>query len=154
MWQIPRTGSPRSVVGSVVDQSKRLERVGGSRCRIRSDAAAPGTDTQRTAPRRITERSLQKRLRGRFPSLNPAQPRDPGFLASRKSLRGGVDLSSKGHSAFFDFQLVLIVSNELFDFVPHREELVPLLLVESDRKPAQPVDGNRPFFAHLHRYGA
>jgi hypothetical protein len=57
-------------------------------------------------------------------------------------------------SAFFDFQLVLIVSNELLDFVRHREELVPLLLVESDRKPAQPVDGNCTFFAHFHRYSA
>ena len=58
------------------------------------------------------------------------------------------------NSAFFDFQLVLIVSNELFDFVRHREELVPLLLVESDRKSTQPVHGNRPFLAHFHRHSA
>src|SRR4051794_747184 len=33
-------------------------------------------------------------------------------------------------SAFFDFQLVLIVRDELLNFVRHRQELVPLLPLE------------------------
>src|SRR3954468_17389664 len=57
-------------------------------------------------------------------------------------------------SAFFNFQLVLIVRNELLDFVGDREEIVPLLLVESDTKPAQPVDGNSALFTYFHTYRA
>src|SRR4051794_7623591 len=57
-------------------------------------------------------------------------------------------------SAFFNFQLALIVRNELLDFVGDREEIVPLLLVESDTKPAQPVDGNSALFTYFHTYRA
>jgi len=59
-------------------------------------------------------------------------------------------ISIQRPAAFFDFQRVAIVSYELFDLGCHREELVLLLLVESDGEPAQPVDGNRTFFANFY----
>src|SRR5258706_12793063 len=46
-------------------------------------------------------------------------------------------------------QLRVVLLEEGANLVGHREQLLPLLLVERDRKASQPVDRHAAFLAHL-----
>src|SRR5262249_35575475 len=53
------------------------------------------------------------------------------------------------HSLFFLLEAPVVVFDELADLVRHVQQLVPLLAVEGDGEPSEPVHGKRALLAHL-----